>query len=316
MHRYKATKIAIVGAGLVGATTAFALMVGGLAAEIVLVDVDREKAEGEAMDINQGAAFVPPVRVVSGDYSECIDSNLIIFTAGANQKPGQTRLDLVRQNSRIVIDTLPKLLKVAPQAIVIMVSNPVDILTYVGNKISGLPPERIIGSGTSLDTSRFRHSIAQYCMVDARNVHAYIIGEHGDTEVPVWSLANIAGVSVEEYCLAIRRSFSDTDKDRLFGQVKNAAYNIIMRKQATYYAISLAIRRICESILRDENSILTISSMVSGLYGIEDICLSLPCIINENGRTQILGLPLDDMELNALRQSAFTLKEIIKNLEI
>ncbi len=316
IYQYQAAKITIVGAGMVGATTAFALAASGLAAEIVLLDPDRDKAEGEAMDINHGAAFMPPVRLIAGDYSDCTDSNLIVFTAGANQKPGQTRLELVRQNSQIVRDTLPKVLEYAPQAIVIMVTNPVDVLTYVGYKISGLPSSKIIGSGTSLDTSRFRQIIAQFCGVDTRNVHAYIIGEHGDSEVPVWSLANIAGVSVKEFCLATLRNFTEADKEHLFAEVKSAAYNIINRKKATYYAIALTIRRICESILRDENSILTVSSEVSGLYGMEDLCLSLPCIMNENGRSQILNLPLNAAELQALQQSALTVKEIIQNLQL
>lgn len=309
-------KIAIIGAGMVGATTAYTIMLSGLASELVLVDVNWSKAEGEAMDLNHGAAFVSPVEVYPGGYQDCRGADIVVFTAGYNQHPGQTRLDLVNANTQILREALPPILEAAPDAIVLMVSNPVDILTYVGLKITGLPPERLFGSGTTLDTSRFRRLLSRFCNIDARNVHAYIIGEHGDSEVPVWSLSNIAGVPVTEYCLICQRNCRQEDRDRLFSQVKNAAYEIIERKKATYYAISLAIRRICESILRDENSILTVSGMISGMYGLDDICLSLPAIINRQGRAKVLELPLSEAEKAALQHSAQTLRQTIDHLNL
>jgi L-lactate dehydrogenase len=254
------------------------------------------------------------VEIRSGDCRDCSGADIVVFTAGYNQRPGQTRQDLVHANTQILAESLPPILEAAPQAIVLMVTNPVDVLTYMGLKISGLPPERLFGSGTTLDTSRFRHLLSRHCRVDARNVHAYIVGEHGDTEVPVWSLANIAGVAVNDYCLVCQRNCLKEDKDRIFEQVKNAAYTIIERKKATYYAIALAVRRICESILRDENSILTVSGMISGMYGIDDICLSLPSIINRRGRTKVLELPLNEEEKSALQRSAQTLRQVLEQL--
>ncbi|NPV92568.1 MAG: L-lactate dehydrogenase [Firmicutes bacterium] len=315
MGRYLGVKIAIIGAGLVGATTAFALMQSGLASELVLVDTDQERAKGEAMDLAHAAAFVPPVEIRPGDYRDCLGADIVIFTAGYHQHPGQTRQELVHANTRILAEALPPILEAAPQAIVLMVTNPVDVLTYVGLKISGLPPERLFGSGTTLDTSRFRHLLSRHCRVDARNVHAYIVGEHGDTEVPVWSLANIAGVAVQEYCLVCQRNCLKEDKDRIFEQVKNAAYTIIERKKATYYAIALAVRRICESIIRDENSILTVTGMISGMYGLDDVCLSLPSLVNRRGRTKVLELPLSEDEKAALLHSARSLHQVIDQLE-
>lgn len=316
MNNHSGVKIAIIGAGMVGATTAFALMTSGLASELVLVDANPQRAEGEAMDLNHGASFVPPVEIRAGGYSDCRGADIVVFTAGFNQQPGQTRLDLVQSNTRILIETLPPILEAAPQAIVLMVTNPVDILTYVGLKISGLPPERLFGSGTTLDTSRFRRLLSRHCNIDARNVHAYIVGEHGDTEVPVWSLANIAGVPVEDYCLVCQRNCLAEDKEKVFTQVRDAAYAIIERKKATYYAIALAIRRICESVLRDENSILTVSGLINGPYGLNDVCLSLPCIVNRQGRVKVLELPLSDKENADLELSASTLRQMLEQITI
>ncbi|NPV26106.1 MAG: L-lactate dehydrogenase [Firmicutes bacterium] len=316
MVQTTAAKVVIVGTGFVGATTAYALMISGLVSELVLLDVNRQKAEGEAMDLNHAASFVKPILIYAGDYPDCRDAQIVIFTAGANQKPGETRLHLAVQNVQIIQEELPKIIRHCPQAIVIVVANPVDILTYAALKVSGLPSARVMGSGTVLDSSRFRHVISRHCRVDARNIHAYVIGEHGDTEVPVWSLANIAGIPLDEYYSIWGQRCVVEDKQALFEQVRTAAYQIIERKGATYYAIGLAIRRICEAILRDEYSILTISSLIDNIYGVSDICLSLPCLVNERGRERIIALPLSESEISAFRQSAETLRAILRQLNL
>ncbi|MDD2421821.1 MAG: L-lactate dehydrogenase [Heliobacteriaceae bacterium] len=304
-------RIAIIGTGFVGATTAFALVNAGTASELVLVDVNRQKAEGEAMDLSHGVSFVSPVEIVAGDPAACQGARIVIFTAGANQKPGETRLDLAARNVAILRKTLPELQKYCPDAIYLMVANPVDILTYVALKISGLPDNRVIGSGTVLDSSRFRQSLSRHYGVDPRNVHAYIVGEHGDSEVPLWSLANIAGTDLTHIATLGRPA---VDREAIFGAVKNAANEIINRKGATYYAIALAVRRIVEAVVRDEHSILTISSLISGTYGINDVCLSLPCLVTGNGREQVVELPVDLAEAGALRESAAGLRTILSGL--
>ncbi|MDN5348017.1 MAG: L-lactate dehydrogenase [Clostridia bacterium] len=317
MPQHGPVKVVIVGAGYVGATTAFALLRSGLVTELVLVDKNRAKAEGEAMDLSHAASLGPPVKIYAGGTAECAGARIIIFAAGANQRPGETRLDLVHRNTAIVREALPPIVASCPDAVIIMVTNPVDILTYVAWKISGLPVERVLGSGTVLDSARFRHLISRYLRVDPRNVHAYVIGEHGDTEVPVWSRANIAGVELEDFLALDGTPNLEAFKVETTHQVREAAYEIIERKGATAYGVAVALNRICESILRDENSVLTVSSLVQGLYGIEDeVCLSLPCLINKKGRHKILAVPLDSSERAALRHSARTLREVIEQLEL
>lgn len=308
-------KVAVVGTGQVGSTFAFALMMSGLATSIVLIDVTRERAEGHVMDLNHGLSFVQPSRIYVGDYSDCKDANIVIVTAGASQKPGETRLDLVRKNTDIFKNIIPEIVQYSPRMLLI-VSNPVDVLTYVALKISEYPMNRIIGSGTILDTARFRYLLSSHCAVDPRNVHAYIIGEHGDSEVPVWSQVNIGGVSFRQYCSICGRNCPDNVREEIFNQVKNAAYEIIKRKGATNFAIGLALVRIVGSILRDENSVVTVSTLVDGYYDIGDVCLSTPVILNRNGISKILKIGLDESEVKKLQASANVLKNVIKSLDI
>lgn len=304
-------KISIIGAGFVGSTTAFALIQAGLASELILVDLDRVKSEGEALDLSHGISFVRPVRIESGTLEDCKGSSIVIFTAGVSQKPGEKRMELAGRNIKVLKDTLPRLQKICPDAIILMVTNPVDILTYAAIKIGGFSPRQVIGSGTVLDSSRFRQALSEHYGIDARSIHAYVVGEHGDSEVALWSHANIAGARLKNI-----KNLPEPDRNKTFTAVRNAAYQIIERKGATYYAIALSLKRIVEAILGDENSILSISSLVEGQYDINDICLSLPCLVNSTGRKMILELDLNVEEKKALQQSADNLKEIIKNLGI
>jgi len=309
-------KVAIVGTGFVGSTTAFALMMSGLVSEIALIDINLEKAEGEAMDLAHAASFIKPVDIYHGDFSACENASLIIYAAGANQKEGETRLDLVHKNTQILKDTIPQITKYAPESIIMIVTNPVDILTYVALKISGFPPERVIGSGTVLDSSRFRFALSEACGVDPRNIHGYIIGEHGDTELPVWSLANIGGINIDNYCSLCSINFTNETKQAIADKVRIAGYEIIKRKGATYYAVALTAKRITEAIFRDENSVLTVSGIVNDIYGLNDVCLSIPSLVNENGRVKYFEIPLSPEEKNLLHKSANTLKKIQDQLKI
>lgn len=311
----KRTKISIIGAGFVGATSAYALMLGGLASEIVIVDINKEKARGEAMDLAHGISFVKPVEVYAGDYKDTADSDIVIITAGAAQKPGETRLDLINKNLDIFKEIIPNVVKYSPNSILLVVANPVDILTYITYKLSGFPKQRVIGSGTVLDTSRFKHLLSEYFNIDDRNIHTYIIGEHGDSEVPTWSLTNIAGMNIDDYCKNVCKKYDELSKHKIHDEVKNAAYEVINRKGATYFAVALAIKRIVEAILRDENSILTVSSLLEGQYGISDIYVGVPTIVGSSGTKKILEVPLNEEELNKLRISTTTLKEYIDKLE-
>lgn len=305
-------KIAVVGVGAVGASVAYALTVSGLASELVLVDINTAKAEGEAMDLAHAAAFIKPIRISAGTYEDCQDADVVVFTAGASQKPGETRLDLLQKNYAILKESLPKLQGGSSDRILLLVSNPVDVLTYAALKITGLPPEKVFGSGTVLDSSRFRHSLSQHCGVAPRNIHAYVVGEHGDSEVLLWSLAYIAGTGIDRYCRL--NGIPPVNRREVDDQVRNAGYEIISRKGATYYAVSLAVKRICESIFRDENTILTVTGLIDGSYGIKGCCLSLPAVINSKGRGRPLELPLSGEEEAALRRSAEILKDAIKKL--
>lgn len=309
-------KIAIIGTGGVGATTAYALMIKGIGSEIVLIDRTKEKAEGEAMDLSHGASFVNPIDIYAGDYKDLADAKLIIITAGAAQKPGESRLDLIKKNTEIFKNIIPSITEYNQDGILLVVTNPVDILTYLTYKLSDFPAERVIGSGTVLDSSRFRSLLSKNCGVAASNVHGYIIGEHGDSEVPVWSLTNIAGTSIEKYCPICGKDCEVHDLEKIGSQVKNAAYEIIEKKGATFYAVALAISRIARSILKDENSVLTVSSLMKGNYGIEDISLSLPAIINSKGIEKVLELPLAPREEKAFKESAQHLKNNFAELEI
>jgi len=311
-----ALKVTIVGAGFVGATAAYALAVSGSVSELVLIDINRDKALGEVMDLQHGASFFKPIKITAGDYADAAGSDMVIITAGASQNPGETRLDLSQRNTDIFKKIIPEVVKACPAAILLVVSNPVDVLTYVTIKLSGLPAGRVLGSGTVLDSSRFRQTISEHCGVEARNIHAYVIGEHGDTEVAVWSLANIAGAPVEEFCRTCGKGCLAGEKAAMEREVREAGYAIIGKKGATYYAVGLAIRRIVEAVLRDESSILTVSGLLTGQYGLRDVCLSLPSIVNRQGIARMLELPLEADELAGLRRSAGTLQEIIGKLHL
>jgi L-lactate dehydrogenase len=306
--------VAIVGVGAVGATTAYALMNAGTASEIILIGKDSTKVDGEVMDLNHGSSFVPPVRIRAGTYEDCKDAQVVIISAGARQKPGESRMDLIRNNTAVIREIVPSIAMNNEDCIILMVTNPVDALTYAALKISGFPPERVIGSGTLLDTARFRFLLSENCGVAPENVHAYIIGEHGDWEVAVWSATSIAGMPFEMFCTGCPRQCSAGDKESIFQNVKNAAYEIIEKKGATYYAIGLAVRRIVQAILRNENVVLTISSLMRGYYGVSDVCLSLPTIVNGQGVVRILELPLIDEEINGFRASAKALKANIERV--
>ena len=313
----KTNKISIIGSGFVGSTSAFAIMDAGLASDIVLVDINREKAEAEAMDLTHGAAFVKTVNITAGIIEDTENSDLIIITAGIGPKPGESRLDILNKNIPIFKESVPKLAQLSPNAIFLVVSNPVDVLTYITYKFSGFPSHRVIGSGTVLDTSRFKSILSKQFGIDARNIHAYIIGEHGDSEIATWSSTKIAGMSIDEYCKIDNLDCSDEFKTVIQDEVKHAAYEIINRKGYTNYAVALAVRRISEAILGDEQSILTVSGLLSGEGGIDDVYMAMPCIVGRNGIRKILPIPLSDKETKELHHSATLLKDIIKqsNLE-
>lgn len=308
----KTNKISIIGAGFVGSTTAFALMNNNVASEIVIVDINHDKAVGEAMDLDQGRVFVSPVNVVAGDYPDTAGSDIVIITAGLAQKPGETRIDLVNRNIEIYKELVPNIVKYNPDAILLVVSNPVDILTYVTYQLSGFPAERVIGSGTVLDTARFQSILANKFDVDARNIHANIIGEHGDSEIATWSLTTIAGLTIDQYCENVGIEFNDTMAKEITKDVKMAAYEIINRKGYTNYAVALAITRIVQAILRDENSILTVSSLQKGAYGIEDVYISVPTVVGREGIKHVVEVPYSSNEVQALQESATLLKEVIE----
>ncbi len=307
-------KVAVVGAGFVGATSAYAMIISGVCSELVMIDINKQKLNGEVLDLVHGASFVKPVQISAGDYKDAAGADIVVISAGASQKPGESRLDLVQKNTAVFRQIVPEICRACPDAILLVVTNPVDVLTYATLKISGFPASRVIGTGTILDSARFRQVLSELFGVAAVNIHAYIIGEHGDTEVPVWSLANVAGVPLEEYCGSLHRACRPLDRERLFSEVKNAAYEIIEGKGATYYAIGLAVRRIAEAVLRDENSIITVSSLVDGLYGVDSVCLSLPSIVNASGIERVLELPVSREEREALLRSAQTVKDVIRQV--
>jgi L-lactate dehydrogenase len=314
MDMTKPNRIAIVGLGNVGASFAYALLFRGLASEIVLIDANRAKAEGEAMDLNHAVPFTHSTRIWAGDYSECAGAAVTVITAGAAQKPGETRLDLVKKNARIFASIVPEVVKYNPDGILLIATNPVDVLTYAAWKLSGLPSDRVIGSGTILDTARFRYLLSQHFDVDARSVHGFIVGEHGDSEVPVWSLTNIAGMRLPEYTKHNNANCSPEQMNYIFTQTRDAAYQIIERKGATFYAIAAGLMRISEAILRDQSTVLSVSSLVNGLYGIEDVYLSLPTVLHRGGVERVIHLELSEEEETKLRDSARVLHETIRGL--
>ena len=302
-------KVAIIGCGFVGSATAFALMQSGLFSEMVLVDVNHQKAEGEAMDISHGEAYARPMNIYAGNYDDIADAAIIIITEKKKKKPGETRLDLVQKNVGIFKTIIPEIAKRNYQGILLIVANPVDILTYTALKLSGLPENRVIGSGTVLDTARFREILGTHLGVDSRSVHAFIVGEHGDSEIAVWSTANVAGVPINKFC-ELRGHYNHVQAMKKIAEdVKNAAYEIIERKTATYYGIAMALKRICEAIVRDEKSVLPVSNMMHGAYGIDDITLSMPAVVGKNGVEVQMPISLSIEEATALKKSADILKQ-------
>ncbi len=302
----KSHKISVIGAGFVGSAVTFALMESGIASELVLVDSQRAKAEGEALDIVQGAAFVKSTDVIAGDYADIQDSNLVVITAGANQKEGETRLDLCRKNVQIFCDIVPKVIRYAPQAILLVVANPVDVLTYAAWRLSGLPASQVIGSGTVLDSSRLRYALARRFDMDAKSIHAHVAGEHGDSEFSLWSSAFVGSMSLENYCQKEKVDYHSLQEE-VSREVRDAAYQIIQKKGYTNYAIALAVRRIAEAILRDERSVLSISSYdpAQGIY------YSMPSVVGLHGRMETLMPELNEKEAALLAHSVAVLKDSV-----
>lgn len=301
----KATRIAVIGTGAVGSTTAYTLLLHKRMSELVLIDVNKDKARGDALDMNHGLPFVGNVRVWAGDYEDCREADIIVVTAGAAQKPGETRQDLLKRNVKIFESIIENVTKYNTTGILLIATNPVDVLSYFSWKKSGWPANRVIGSGTLLDSARFRYLIAEELNIDPRSVHAHIIGEHGDSELPVWSRANVAGLQVD-----IPRE----KQEELFRNTRDAAYEIISAKGATFYAIALALDRICAAILRNEQSVLTVSTLISGHYDLDEVYLGVPCIVDHSGVREILDLELSAEEQELLRKSARTLKSHIDEI--
>ncbi len=308
-------KVAVIGCGFVGSASAFALMQSGLFSEMVLLDSDADKAEGEALDISHGTPFARPMKIYAGSYDDIVDAAIIVVTAGANQKPGETRLDLVKKNVEIFKNIIPQISQRECHGIILVVSNPVDILTYTALKISGFPSNRVIGSGTVLDTGRMKEILGKMLKVDSRSIHAFIIGEHGDSEIAAISSANVSGTPLDDFCKS-HAGGEIKDLDKIAEEVKNSAYEIIERKHATYYGIAMSVKRICEAIVRDEKSILPISSIMEGEYGIENVALSMPAIVGKDGMESKIPIALNYDELNKLQESAKTLKQVIQNNEL
>ena len=307
-------KAAVIGCGFVGSATAFTLMQSRLFSELVLLDVNMEKADGEAKDIAHGIPFAGQMKIYAGTYDDAADAAIIIITAGANQKPGETRLDLVQKNTAIYQSIIPEIVKRDFGGILLIVSNPVDILTYVALKLSGLPENRVLGSGTVLDTARLKYALGEHLGVDSRSVHSFIIGEHGDSEIAAWSRTNVSGIPLNDFC-EMRGHFNhDAAMDAIAEKVKNSAYEIISKKQATYYGIAMSVKRICECIVRNERSILPVSAMMHGEYGIEDITLSMPAIVGIGGVETHVPIALSEEEAEKLVESAKKLKEVAKGL--
>ena len=309
-------KAAIIGCGFVGSASAFSLMQSGLFSELVLIDANREKAEGEALDIAHGIPFARQMKIYAGDYDDIMDSAVIIVTAGANQKPEETRLDLVHKNVNIFKSIIPEVAKRDYQGILLIVANPVAILTYTALKLSGMPENRVIGSGTVLDTARLKYRLGEHLSVDSRSVHAFIVGEHGDSEIAVFSSANVSGIPLNRFCEMRGHFEHEAATRRIAEEVKNSAYEIIAKKHATYYGIAMSVKRICEAIVRDEKSILPVSSMMHGEYGISDVALSMPAIVGKDGVETRVPISISEEEEAKLKESADTLKKVIEGLEL
>lgn len=309
-------KVAVIGTGFVGSSSAFALMESGLFSEMILLDADQNRAEGEALDISHGLPFARPMKITAGTYDDLVDAAIIVITAGAGQKPGETRLDLVKKNVAIFRTIIGEIAKRNCQGILLIVANPVDILTYVALKLSGFPENRVFGSGTTLDTARLKYLLGERLSVDARSVHAWIIGEHGDSQIAAWSSANVSGVPLSDFCSMRGFTEHDQNMEDIAEDVKNSAYRIIEKKKATYYGVAVAVRRICEAIIRDEKSVLPVSSIQHGAFGIEGVALSMPAIVGKNGVEKQIPIKLNEKEQIELRKSADALKEVLKSIDL
>lgn len=308
-------KAVMIGCGYVGSATVFALMQSGLFSEIALIDANMEKAKGEAMDISHGIPFAKQMTIYAGSYDDVKDAGIVIITAGANQKPGESRLDLVGKNVAIFNMIIPEIVKREFEGILLVVSNPVDILTKVAQQLSGFPEHRVIGSGTVLDTGRLKYKLSEHLGVDTNSIHAFIIGEHGDSEIVAWSSANVSGIPLDNFC-EMRGHYAHKEAEENIAEtVKNSAYEIIQRKSATYFGVAMAVKRICEVIVRDERAILPVSTNMHGEYGINDVVLSMPCILGQQGIETQVPIVLDAEEKQKLVESATVLKEIYQAIQ-
>ena len=309
-------KVAIIGCGFVGSSIAFSLMQRGLFTEMVLLDVDGAKAEGEAMDLSHGLPYIASMDIRAGTYDDIGDCALVVITAGVNQKQGETRLDLIGKNVAILKNIIPQITSRGFEGILLIVSNPVDVLTYAAYRISGYPKRRVIGSGTVLDTARLKYLLGERLRVDSRSVHAFIIGEHGDSELAVWSGANVSGVDLPAFFQLQGQKDAQTALQEIYEGVRDSAYEIIARKGATYYGIAMAVARIADSIVKDERAVLPVSVLLEGQYDLQGLCLSIPSIIGRNGLEQVLEIPLDQGERRALECSAQQLQQVIREMEL
>ncbi|MCI9394344.1 MAG: L-lactate dehydrogenase [Oscillospiraceae bacterium] len=307
-------KAAVIGCGFVGASIAFRFLQQGLFSHLVLVDANREKAEGEAMDLSDGLPYGASMEITAGTYNDVAGCGLVVVTAGVNQKPGETRLELIGRNAAILKSILHEITSRKFEGILLIVSNPVDVLTYLSKELSGYPRERVIGSGTVLDTARLKQLLGEELGVDSRNVHAFIVGEHGDSELAVWSGANVSGLDLQDFCRLRGKALNPQDMDRLYREVQGSADAIIRRKGATYYGIAMAVGRIAECIVKDEHAVLPVSAVLEGEYGLEKLALSVPAIVGKNGLEKILEIPLSQTERTALDSSAQQMQQAIRQV--
>ncbi len=310
----RGNKISIIGgAGAVGATIAYTLTLSGYINDLVLVDIAKDRTEGEALDLNHGSAFINPMNIKAGDYEDTKDSDIVIITAGIAQKPNQTRIELVKRNIEVLESVIPEVVKYSPNSILLVISNPVDILSYVAYKLSGFPKEKVIGSGTVLDTSRLKYEIGKHFRVDPRDVDTYILGEHGDTSFPAWSLTNIKSIPISEYAKLMNTKYNHKFKYNAYENVKEAAYQVINKKGATYYAIALSARHIVDAILKDMRCILPVSTLINDYYDADDIYMGIPSIIGRNGVEDVLKVPLSGEEVKSLNKSANVLTTVLND---
>ena len=313
------SKITVIGAGSVGSTIAYTLSNQNVASEIVLIDINKEKVEGEVMDIAQGTCFRDPISIIAGEYEDAKDSDIVIITSGIARKPGQTRIELTQTNVNILKSITPEIVKVAPHALYIIVSNPVDIMTYIFTKISGLPENQIIGSGTILDSARLRCGLSEHLNVAKNNIHAYVFGEHGDTSFIPWTGAYVSGVSLDEYydiAKSMGKEVKEVDKDAMLEYVQKSGGQIIKRKGATFYAVSASVCKLCSILSASSDSITTVSSMMHGEYGIDDVCLSTLTLVGPNGIQGKVPMRMNKKEIEQLHKSADALKAVIAQIDL